>query len=30
MRRNAIGVEILPEYHAMMVKEIEPVKQFLF
>jgi site-specific DNA-methyltransferase (adenine-specific)/site-specific DNA-methyltransferase (cytosine-N4-specific) len=30
MKRNSIGIEILPEYHGMMLKEIETVKNFLF
>ncbi len=30
MKRNAIGIEILPEYHEMMLKEIETLKHFLF
>ena len=30
MKRNSIGIEILPEYHKMMLKEIETVKNFLF
>ncbi|WP_250632010.1 DNA-methyltransferase [Rhodoflexus caldus] len=30
MKRNSIGIEILPEYHEMMLKEIETVKHFLF
>jgi site-specific DNA-methyltransferase (adenine-specific)/site-specific DNA-methyltransferase (cytosine-N4-specific) len=30
MKRNSIGIEILPEYHEMMLKEIETVKNFLF
>lgn len=30
MKRNAIGIEILPEYHEMMLKEIQTHKQFLF
>lgn len=29
MKRNSIGIEILPEYHEMMLKEIETVKNFL-
>lgn len=30
MKRNSIGIEILPEYHEMMLQEIETVKNFLF
>lgn len=30
MRRNSIGIEILPEYHEIMLKEIETVKHLLF
>ena len=30
MKRNSIGIEILPEYQKMMLKEIESVKKFLF
>lgn len=30
MRRNSIGIEILPEYHEMMLKEIETLKISLF
>jgi len=30
MKRNSIGIEILPEYHEMMLKEIETLKHFLF
>ncbi|HRK29295.1 MAG TPA: site-specific DNA-methyltransferase [Chitinophagales bacterium] len=30
MKRNSIGIEILPEYHEMMLKEIETIKHFLF
>ncbi|GAB4344183.1 MAG: hypothetical protein OHK0038_24360 [Flammeovirgaceae bacterium] len=30
MKRNSIGIEILPEYHEMMLKEIETAKTFLF
>lgn len=30
MKRNAIGIEILPEYHEMMLKELENIKHFLF
>jgi len=30
MKRNAIGIEILPEYREMMLKEIETLKHFLF
>lgn len=29
MKRNSIGIEILPEYYEMMLKEIEAVKYFL-
>ncbi|OWY20149.1 site-specific DNA-methyltransferase [Sphingobacteriales bacterium UPWRP_1] len=29
MKRNSIGIELLPEYYNRMVKEIEPVKQLL-
>lgn len=29
MRRNSIGIEILPEYHEMMLKEIETLKYFI-
>lgn len=29
MKRNSIGIEILPEYHEMMLKEIETVKHFI-
>lgn len=30
IKRNSIGIEILPEYHEMMLQEIETVKNFLF
>lgn len=30
MKRNAIGIEILPEYHDMILKELETTEQFLF
>ena len=30
MRRNSIGIEILPNYYNMIKKEIEPVKLMLF
>lgn len=30
MKRNTIGIEILPEYHEMMLKELENIKHFLF
>jgi site-specific DNA-methyltransferase (adenine-specific) len=30
MKRNSIGIEILPEYHEMMLKEIETLKISLF
>ncbi len=30
MKRNSIGIEILPEYYEMMLKEIETLKHFLF
>jgi site-specific DNA-methyltransferase (adenine-specific) len=29
MKRNSIGIEILPEYYEMVKKQIEPVKLFL-
>ncbi|MCC7224903.1 MAG: site-specific DNA-methyltransferase [Chitinophagales bacterium] len=29
MKRNSIGIEISPEYHEMMLKEIETLKHFL-
>ncbi|WP_448528985.1 DNA-methyltransferase [Raineya sp.] len=29
LKRNSIGIEILPEYYQMMMKEIETVKYFL-
>lgn len=30
MRRNSIGIEILPEYYEMVKKKIEPVNYYLF
>lgn len=30
MNRNSIGIEILPEYHEMMLKEIRTIKNILF
>lgn len=30
MRRNSIGIEIVPEYYAMIKKQIEPVNLYLF
>ncbi len=30
MKRNAIGIEILPEYHEIMLKELKNIKHFLF
>ena len=30
MKRNSIGIEILPEYHDMILKELETTEQFLF
>ncbi|MFQ3596820.1 MAG: site-specific DNA-methyltransferase [Chloroherpetonaceae bacterium] len=29
MKRNSIGIEILPEYHEMMVSKFEPIKYFI-
>lgn len=30
MRRNSIGIEIVPEYYAMIQKQVEPVTLYLF
>ena len=30
MKRNAIGIDIVPEYHEMVKSKVEPVTQYLF
>lgn len=30
MRRNSIGIEIVPEYYEMVLSELNPVELYLF